>query len=462
MVAIGSELKSAFRRLIHGEERDFGSAVAKTTETMARDRLELSASAAVREAAAGRSEIGKAVNQAVLDAKSGTVGLDKVFTRGSIEELWINDHDLHNEAMDRLSEAILQARHEVRIQNFTFYQDSEAGKTLLDALGQKQRMSPDFKVYVVYNGDYKPFSNKLADALNDRGINAMVGEYNRLPHRGLDHSKLFVLDGTVGLIGGINIQDKAFQDVLVKVKGDVVDTFLADFENAWDRSKVKFQTLDGETRSVAGSKLPRALRAEPAPATGATVPMTFLSRENVAVASLHRNPYGSDADQGLLAAIRSARREVRIATPNITDPEVWKALAEASDRGVQVKLLVPKGFNQRTSLVDFSNNELFISQFLDKLPAESRKNVEMRWFSPDGVSHASNHTKYMSVDGQWAYVGSQNMDKQSFVYSREAGLGIDDADATRKLDEALFTHDWDRGLRINAENKPDLLESLGF
>lgn len=477
MLGVGSNIKGAFQRLLHREESKAADAIAmmgqklavetvtkdalvKTGQQVARDSLELSAAAAKE--AAGKSEIGKAVNKAVVQANSGTVPRDKVLTKGSIEGLWINDHDLHNEAMDRLSQEILKAKNEVRIENFTFYHDSEAGKTLLDTLSKKQKMSPDFKVYVVYNGDFKPTSNKLADALNERGINAMVGEYNRIPHRGADHSKLFVLDGTTGLIGGINIQDKEFQDVLVKVKGDVVDTFLADFENAWNKSKVKFQTLNGKTLSADGMQLPKALKAETAAATGATVPMTFMSRQNIAIASLHGNPYANDADQGLLAAIRSAQNEIRIVTPNITDREVWKALEEAADRGVQIKLLIPKGFNQQTSLVDFSNNELFIGQFLDKLPERSRSNFEMRWFSPDGKTHASNHTKYMSVDSQWAYVGSQNMDKQSFVYSREAGLGIDDALQTRKLDEALFNQDWERGLRVTPENKPSLLESLGF
>lgn len=467
MDAIGTELKGAVRRLFRRQETKAAQGAAKAAKTVARDRLELSATAAASAAAAtteiaGATDVGKAVNQAVAKANSGVVPRDKVFTKGSLEELWINDHDLHNEAMDRLAQAIKGAKHEIRIQNFEFEADSEAGKTLLKALSEKQKLSPDFKVYLIHRGDFTLFKDPVNDAFTEHGVDAVIAGYLKTPHRGMDHEKLFVIDGNTGLIGGINIQDKDFQDVLVKVKGDVVDTMLADFDQAFAKSKVKVQIQDGAVRSADGFKLPPAIKAESAPATGPTIPMTYLSRDSIAVASLHGKPYANDADQGILAALHAAQREIRIVTPNITDREVWSALAAAADRGVQIKLVVPKGFNQRTSLVDFSNNELFISQFLDKLPERSRQNVEMRWFSPDGQTLANNHTKYMSVDGQWAYVGSQNMDKQSFVYSREAGLGIDDAAATRQLDAALFDQDWQRGIRITPDKKPDLLESLGF
>lgn len=461
MEAIGSELKGAFQRLIRREETKALEGAARTARTVARDRLELSAKAAVKEIG-GATEVGKAVNKAVQKADSGVVPRDKVFTRGSIEELWINDHDLHNEAMDRLAAAIQSAKHEIRIQNFEFEAGSEAAETLLRALSAKQKQSPDFKVYLIHRGDFTLFKDPVNDAFKQHGVDATIAGYLKTPHRGMNHEKLFVLDGTTGLIGGINIQDKNFQDVLAKVKGDVVDTFLADFDQAWAKSKVKVQIQNGAVRSADGFKLPPAMKAETAPATGATVPMTYLSRDSIAVATLHGKPYANDADQGILAAIHAARREIRIVTPNITDREVWKALEAAADRGVQIKLVIPKGFNQQTSLVDFSNNELFIRQFLDQLPERTKGNVEMRWFSPDGKTHANNHTKYMSVDGEWAYLGSQNMDKQSFVYSREAGLGIDDAAATRKLDAALFDQDWARGIRITADKKPGVLESLGF
>jgi len=47
----------------------------------------------------------------------------------------------------------------------------------------------------------------------------------------------------------------------------------------------------------------------------------------------------------------------------------------------------------------------------------------------------------MSVDGVWSYVGTQNLDNQSFSHSKEIGFGLDDATQTARLD-ALFEQHW--------------------
>ena len=123
-------------------------------------------------------------------------------------------------------------------------------------------------------------------------------------------------------------------------------------------------------------------------------------------------------------------------------------MADAMARGVRVKLMLPKNFNQMRAIVDGANNDQFLHKFVAQLPARSRANFELRWYVPEGgtFEDGNNHTKFLSVDGLWSYVGTQNMDKQSFRNSREIGLGIDDAETTRQLDAAVFDGDWVKGV----------------
>lgn len=60
-------------------------------------------------------------------------------------------------------------------------------------------------------------------------------------------------------------------------------------------------------------------------------------------------------------------------------------------------------------------NDQSAGDFFRRLPEEARHRFEVRWFSADGETAAKNHTKYVSLDGAWAYVGSQNLDGQSFA-----------------------------------------------
>jgi phosphatidylserine/phosphatidylglycerophosphate/cardiolipin synthase-like enzyme len=67
------------------------------------------------------------------------------------------------------------------------------------------------------------------------------------------------------------------------------------------------------------------------------------------------------------------------------------------------------------------------------------------------------------VDGEWAYVGSQNMDKQSFGPSREIGVGIDDPQTVKEMEAEIFDKDWDTGV-VAQRTTPwhDITEQVPF
>ncbi len=381
----------------------------------------------------GRSAAGTAVNQAVWQTNNGSIPREYAFTRGSIEEIVVNDADPTDEAIDRVIELLKDAKKEFSFQTYLFKYDSEASKRLLDALAEKQREIPGFKVNIVYDRDLNPFDT-LQDALKRHGVEAQAASYTPTVSRASNHAKVYILDGHTAMLGGDNIDNPAERDMMVLLRGQVVDTLLRDFDAAWSQSS----SFLNATRTP-----PSHAKGEAPPAGRPEVPMTLLSKKGVGfVGDYYRN----DADQALLAAMKTAKREMRIASPNLNDVKVWEAIAEATQRGVKVRITVPKDYNNVGSGIDRAPNRDLLT-FWAQLPKAAQANLELRWSSEDGKTPHDDHTKYLSVDGEWAYVGSQNMDNQSWSFSRELGLGIDDAGETRRLD-AVFDATWNQSLKV--------------
>ena len=382
----------------------------------------------------GRSAAGTAVNQAVWQTNNGTIPREYAFTQGSIEEIVVNDADPHDEAIDRVIELLKDAKKEFSFQTYLFEYDSEASKRLLDALAAKQREIPGFKVNIVYDRDLNPFDT-LKDALERHGVDAQAASYTPTVSRASNHAKVYILDGHTAMLGGDNIDNPSERDLMVLLRGPVVDTLLRDFDAAWSQSSSFLNATRTPPAHAKGEAPPASSRPQ--------VPMTLLSKKGVALVGDY---YRNDADQALLAAMKAAKREMRIASPNLNDVKVWEAIADATQRGVKVHITVPKDYNNLGSGIDRSPNRDLLT-FWAQLPKEAQARLELRWSSEDGKTPHDDHTKYLSVDGEWAYVGSQNMDNQSWSFSRELGLGIDDAGETRRLD-AVFDATWNQSLKV--------------
>jgi phosphatidylserine/phosphatidylglycerophosphate/cardiolipin synthase-like enzyme len=381
----------------------------------------------------GRSAAGTAANQAIWQTNKGSIPREYAYTQGSIEEIVLNDADPTDEAIEHLLVLLKDAKKELSFQTYLFDYDSEASKRLLDALAQKQKEIPGFKVNIVYDRDMNPFST-LKDALKRHGVDAQAAAYAPALSRASNHAKVYILDGHTAMLGGDNVDNPAERDLMVTLRGPVVDTLLRDFDAAWSQS-ASFLNASRTPPSHAKGDAP--------PSTQPQVPMTLLSKQGVAIVG---NYYDNDADQAMLAVMKAAKREIRIASPNLNDVKVWGAIADATARGVNVRITLPKDYNNLGSGIDRSANSDFLT-FWAQLPKKSRANLELRWVSEDGKTPQADHTKYLSVDGEWAYVGSQNMDNQSWSFSREIGLGIDDARETRRLD-AVFEETWKQSLKV--------------
>jgi phosphatidylserine/phosphatidylglycerophosphate/cardiolipin synthase-like enzyme len=394
----------------------------------------------------GNSRIGKAVNKAVANADETTVGRNKIFTKGSVEEVWINDLDGENECMQRLAHDIRTGTSkEAILQTFCVYGDSTAADDVFKAVAERQKVDPDFRLILMHTGDSDKlpmpiYSYKVQDALAKYGAKAYVGEYVGGLSSKINHSKTYLLDRHTAIFGGNNIQAAPEQDMLIKAKGEVVGSFLDDARSAWKESKRTYY-FDGKTlhEGVDCPALFEDMPVDPVKArpTRPQVPMTMLSK---------RANANSQANAGILTAMDASQKYVKIKTPNLNEKEVLERAVTLAKQGKKVQLLVSRDHNAVKSVFSGGTNRQTVRRLYDSLPPELRENIEIRWHSPDGKTVRKSHTKYVGVDGEWAYIGSQNMDKQSFGPSREIGVGIDDAQTVQEMEAEIFDKDWATGV----------------
>jgi cardiolipin synthase len=142
----------------------------------------------------------------------------------------------------------------------------------------------------------------------------------------------------------------------------------------------------------------------------------FVVRDNVA----HRG----DIEQAYLAAIRSARSEIIIASayffPGLS---FRRALTDAAARGVRVILLLQGRVEY--VLLHYASRALY-GAFLDA-------GIEINEYHRSFM-----HAKVAVIDRHWATVGSSNIDPFSLLLAREANVVIEDEGFAGQLRDSLL------------------------
>ncbi|MBB3235457.1 phospholipase D-like domain-containing protein [Phyllobacterium endophyticum] len=345
-----------------------------------------------------------------------------------------NDIDIlqsGDEAYRAMLAEIERSERSILVETYIFDRD-KIGLRLADALIKAVKRGVEVRVLIDAVGARYSIPS-IVGYLDKHGVKVDVFNGNiimglRLPYANLrTHRKIMIIDGRVAFTGGMNIragfsaeiagEDNA-RDTHFRLTGPIVTDLLHIASEDW-----RFTTgekLTGEPWHI----------APPAKHAGEPVFIRAVpSGPDRSVEANHRM---------LMGAFSIAQTRIRIMSPYfLPDRELISALVTAARRGVEVDIVVPAINNLK--LVD----RAMTAQFDQILKGHCRI-----W----RASGNFNHSKLLVVDGQWAYVGSSNLDPRSLRLNFEVDLEVMDAAFASEVDGLIQ--------KALASAKPVLLQSL--
>ena len=307
-----------------------------------------------------------------------------------------------------LIDAIARAEREVWLETY-IYADDATGRAVADALIDAARRGVIVRVLVDGWGARHYLTRVLERRLTEGGVDLLksrpeVHPWHFRSHRLRRlHRKICQIDGRVAFVGGINVIDDMNTpghkpprvDFAVRVSGPLLVPIIQTMQRVW---------AIVEIAQLRSSDVPLFPDEEPAENAGAQV-AKFTIRDNLR----HRR----DIERAYLAGVRTARREILIATayffPGV---RFRRALINAAARGVDVTLLLQARVEYR--LLHYASRALY-GQLLTA-------GIAIQEYHRSFL-----HAKVAVVDSQWATVGSSNIDPYSFLMSREANVFVRDA-----------------------------------
>lgn len=326
----------------------------------------------------------------------------------------IRVHEGGEAVYPRMLAAIDTARHCVCLASYIFDADT-TGRAFIAALARAQQRG--VAVRVLLDGIGERYSWPPASRLL-RAAGVPVARFNppRLwppsVHLNLrNHRKLLWVDGELAYTGGMNIGDRHLladgrahrvADTHGELQGPVLAQLAEAFAEDWLHASGERWTPPPVAATARGGAIARVLTDGP-------------HEEIDALVHVYQ------------AAISAARERVSLLTPYfLPPPELAAELVGAALRGVRVEIVLPARNN--LPYVHWATQHA--------LPALLARGV--RVFEQDGPFC---HSKLFVVDGQYAQIGSANLDARSLRLNFEMNVEVYDTafarDLTQRVDAAL-------------------------
>lgn len=316
------------------------------------------------------------------------------------------------EYFPRLLAAIHAAKKSIYLETYIWAAD-ETGRHLKEAL--ESAAARDVSVHVMLDGfGSAEFPFTWISEMSRLGVKVQwfrreLTRFRLARHRLRRlHRKLVLLDEQIAFVGGINIADEVETprlDYAVEVVGPVTLHIAHSMKQLW--SLVSWANLHR-----AGNRFRLFNRKQSGQES-----VQFLVRDNIR----HRR----SIENAYLRAINQAKHEIIIANAYfLPGPRFRASLVKAAQRGVKVVLLLQGKIEYR--LQHYATQALY-----GELLHKGIVVFEYR-------SHFL-HAKVAVVDGEWATVGSSNIDPISLLLAREANLIVRDTGFAGALRESLLS-----------------------
>ncbi len=343
--------------------------------------------------------------------------------------------------------ALQSARHHIHVETFIFG-STGIGRQFADLLVKKHAEGVEVRIIYDSIGSMETprafFDELRAKGLDVREFRPMnpveTPQVWKIQNR--DHRKIVVVDGKVGFAGGINIDntyssasssrpgpkqglEDGWRDTHMRIEGPAVRQLQRLFIDTWNKT--------GERTHFEEDRYLPPLKEQ------SDALVTIVANDSE---SDDRSLYGT-----YLAAFTKSQQRLWIThayfAPN---EELLRAMTDAVQRGVDVRLIVP-GFTD--SRIVLQATRATYTGLLDK---------GVRIYQLDD---AFLHAKSVVVDGAVSIVGSANLDMRSFVHNDEVNAIVISRDFGAKMEE-VFLRDQKAAREISLEEWQDrsLLQRL--
>ncbi|MFC4097096.1 cardiolipin synthase [Euzebyella saccharophila] len=315
----------------------------------------------------------------------------------------------------KLREDLDKAKNHIHMEYFVLF-DDELGEELIDILCKKAKEG--VTVRLMYDDVGSDLSKKAKRKLKASKVEHYAfmpvlfsNSTSKLNYR--DHRKIVVIDGSIGYVGGINLDQKYdnsydneryWRDTHLRLEGGAVGALQSSFLLSWNFASKK-------ELEIAGDLFPN------------TKPET---QEPVAVQMAASGPDTDWANimEAIFCAINTAKSRIYLTTPYfMPNSAILTALTTAARSGVDVKVIVP--YESDSWAAQYASDS-YIEQCLES-------GIQIFRYCKGFV-----HAKTMVVDSMLSTVGTANLDYRSFALNFEINALIYNEHVNSKLADVFL------------------------
>ncbi|MGH9943650.1 MAG: phospholipase D-like domain-containing protein, partial [Pyrinomonadaceae bacterium] len=308
-------------------------------------------------------------------------------------------------------EAIRGAKQNVNFESYIIHED-DVGQEFAEALKAKARAGVPVRLIYDWMGALGPASGKFWRSMRDEGVEVLCFNPPRFDSSfgwlSRDHRKVLTVDGEVAFVTGLCVgrhwvgypekKIEPWRDTGVELRGPAVADVVQAFAQNW---------AAGGGAPLPDNELPDRDAMRPA---GDVSLRVIASVPNTA--GLYRLDH-------LVSSLARKTLWLTDAYYVGTTPYV-QALRAAAQDGVDVRLLVP------------GSSDMSVVSALSRAGYRPLLEAGVRVFEWNG---SMLHAKTAVADGQWARVGSTNMNLASWIGNWELDVAIEDEGFARKMED---------------------------
>lgn len=303
---------------------------------------------------------------------------------------------------------IAAARHRIHLENYIIHDDA-CGSGFADALIAKAREGVAVRVLYDWFGSWgtgRAFWRRLREGGVDVRAFGPPRWDDPLVLVARDHRKLLVVDGAVGVTGGLCVGDewvgdlararRPWRDTAVTVAGPAAVALDAAFAAAW---------------RAAGGAAPQA----------AEIPEPPVPQGDTVVRVVATEPGRERAYRTIDLLLGVSARRIWVTEAYLAAPQrMYQAFQDAARDGVDVRLLLP------------GTSDIRVVRNMTRVGYRPLLKAGVRIWEWGGPML---HAKTIVADGRWSRIGSSNLNPSSLLANWEIDLFADDAILAGRMEE---------------------------